>query len=79
MKQNESGGAVAELCREHRKSAAQLYGCCAKYGGMDASMMKRLKEWDAENRRLDNRYGEAHLKTDYRPPFFHEYPRRDRC
>jgi putative transposase len=41
LKQNENGVPVADLCREHGKSSVQLYKWRAKFGGMDASMMKR--------------------------------------
>ena len=45
LKQNESGESVADLCREHGMSDATFYNWRAKYGGMDASLMKRLKSW----------------------------------
>lgn len=54
LKQNENGVAVPELCREHGMSSAQFYKWRAKFGGMDASMMKRLKELEDENKRLKN-------------------------
>ncbi len=44
LKQYEAGIPVTELCREHGMSSASFYKWKAKYGGMDASMMKRLKE-----------------------------------
>lgn len=44
FKQNEAGAKVADLCREHGMSDATFYKWRAKYGGMDASLMKRLKE-----------------------------------
>ena len=43
LKQLEAGVTVAELSREHNVSTATLYQWRAKYGGMDTSMMKRLK------------------------------------
>ncbi|MFP6805906.1 MAG: transposase, partial [Pseudomonadales bacterium] len=43
---------VAELARTHGMSEATFYNWRAKYGGMDASMMKRMKELEEENRRL---------------------------
>lgn len=52
LKQNEKGVPVPELCREHGMSSAQFYKWRAKFGGMDASMMKRLKELEDENKRL---------------------------
>lgn len=66
IKQNEQGVAVNELCREHGMSSAQFYKWRAKYGGMDASMMKRLKELEEENRRLKKMYAEERLKAEIR-------------
>lgn len=51
LKQAEGGTPVAELCREHGMSSATFYKWRSKYGGMDISMMKRLKELEAENTR----------------------------
>ena len=51
LKQLEAGVTVAELSREHNVSTATLYQWRAKYGGMDASMIKRLKELEAEIRK----------------------------
>jgi len=66
LKQNESGVAVPELCREHGMSAAQFYKWRAKFVGMDASLMKRLKELEDENRRLKKMYAEERLKAEIR-------------
>lgn len=44
LKQGESGVPVADLCREHGMSSASFYKWRSKYGGMDASMMARMKE-----------------------------------
>ena len=52
LKQNEQGVSVPELCREHGMSSAQFYKWRSKFGGMDASLMKRMKELEEENRRL---------------------------
>lgn len=52
LKQKESGIPVPELCREHGMSSATFYKWRSKYGGMDASLMKRMKELEEENRRL---------------------------
>ena len=43
LKQAETGTPVPELCREHGMSSATFYKWRAKYGGMDASMMSRLR------------------------------------
>jgi putative transposase len=66
LKQNEQGVSVADLCREHGMSSAMFYKWRAKFGGMDASMMKRLKELEEENRRLKKMYAEEKLKAEIR-------------
>ena len=55
---------VADLCRNHGMSDATFYKWRAKFGGMDASMMKRLKELEEENRRLKKMYAEERLKAE---------------
>ena len=66
LKQSESGVPVPELCREHGMSSASFYKWRAKYGGMDASLMTRLKELEDENRRLKKMYAEERLKSELR-------------
>ena len=64
LKQAEKGIAVPELCREHGMSSATFYKWRAKYGGMDASLMARMKELEEENRRLKRMYAEAQMKAE---------------
>ena len=64
LKQNEAGVSVADLCREHGMCDATFYNWRAKYGGMDVSLMKRLKELEDENRRLKKMYAEEKLKCE---------------
>ena len=64
LKQAESGTPVDQLCREHGMSSASFYKWRAKYGGMDASMMSRMKALEEENRRLKKMYAEERLKAD---------------
>lgn len=64
LKQAEAGSPVPELCREHGVSSATFYKWRAKFGGMDASMMSRLKELEDENRRLKKMYAEERLKSE---------------
>ncbi len=66
LKQAESGVPVPELCREHGMSSATFYKWRAKFGGMDASLMKRMKELEEENRRLKKMYAEEKLKAEIR-------------
>ena len=64
LKQAANGVPVAELCREHGMSSASFYKWRAKYGGMDASLMTRLRELEDENRRLKKMYAEERLKAE---------------
>lgn len=66
LKQNENGVPVADLCREHGMSSALFYQWRSKYGGMDASLMKEMKELRAENARLKKMYAEERLKAELR-------------
>lgn len=66
LKQNEEGAKVADLCREHGMSEATFYKWRSKFGGMDASLMKRMKELEEENRRLKKMYAEERLKSEIR-------------
>jgi len=64
LKQAEAGTPVPELCRTHGISSATFYKWRSKFGGMDASMMSRLKELEDENRRLKKMYAEAQMSAD---------------
>ena len=66
LKQAEAGTSVPDLCREHGISSATFYKWRAKFGGMDASLMARLKELEAENRRLNKMYAEERIKAEIR-------------
>ena len=63
LKKAESGIPVPALCREHGMSSATFYKWRAKYGGMDTSMIARVKELEAENARLKKMYAEEKLKA----------------
>ena len=52
LRQTEAGASVADLCCEHSISDVSVYKWRAKFGGIDASLMKRVKEIEGENRRL---------------------------
>ncbi len=64
LKRVDAGLAVPEVCRELGISSATFYKWRAKYGGMDASMMARMKELEAENARLKKMYIEEKLKAE---------------
>jgi putative transposase len=64
IKQAEAGSPVPELCREHGISSATFYKWRSKFGGMDVSMISRVKELEEENRRLKKMYAEAQMSAD---------------
>jgi len=64
LKQAEHGVPVVELCREHGMSSATFYKWRSKYGGMDASLMARMKELEKENRLLKRMYAEEKMKAE---------------
>lgn len=64
LKQADGGTPVPELCREHGMNSALFYRWRSKFGGMDASMMARLKEFEEENGRLKKMYAEERLKAE---------------
>ena len=62
LKKAEGGIPIAELCREHGISNATFYNW--RSGGMEASLMARVKELEEENRRLKKMYAEERLKSE---------------
>ena len=64
LKRVEVGLSVPEICRELGISSATFYKWRAKFGGMDVSMISRLKELEAENVRLKKMYAEERLKAE---------------
>ena len=64
IKRVEGGLPVKDLCRELGISDAAFYKWRSKYGGMEASDLKRLRELEEENRRLKQIY--ADLSLDHR-------------
>ena len=64
VKRVEAGFGVPDICREMGISTATFYKWRAKYGGMDVSMISRMKELEEENRRLKKMYLEEKLKAE---------------
>jgi putative transposase len=58
-----AGRKVADICREHGISTATFYQWRSKYGGMEASDIKRLKELQEENEKLKRMYAEMALEN----------------
>lgn len=61
LKQLDAGAKAMELARKHGVSDATIYNWKARYGGMDVSQLRRLKELEAENARLKRMYAELSL------------------
>lgn len=61
LKQQESGLKVSDICREHGISDATFYNWKAKYGGMEASDVKKMKDLEEENARLKKMYADLSL------------------
>lgn len=61
LKEADVGMKVADVCRKHGISDATYYKWKSKYGGMEASDLKRTRELEAENARLKRMYAELAL------------------
>ncbi len=61
LRQAEAGMPIKELCRKGGFSDATFYKWRSKFGGMDVSDAKRLKELESENGKLKKLLAEAHL------------------
>jgi putative transposase len=64
LKRHESGVTVKDICREAGISDQTFYKWKAKYGGMDSSQLKRVKELEEENSRLKRMYAELSMIND---------------
>ena len=63
-KEAEAGATVADVIRKHGIADGTYYRWKAKYGGMDALLMARMKELEAENNRLKKMYADVQLQND---------------
>ena len=63
LKAAEAGEKGMDLCRKHGISEQTLYRWKAKYGGMDVSEARRLKQLEDENRRLKNAVADLTLEA----------------
>ncbi|MFX1707384.1 IS3 family transposase [Chitinophaga sp. CC14] len=72
LKQHENGLAIKDICREHSISEATFYNWKNKYGGMEASDVKRLKDLEEENSRLKRMYADLSLDNQILKDLFHK-------
>jgi putative transposase len=63
LKEADAGESVKEVCRQHGISPATYYQWKSKYGGLEASDLKRMKELERENARLKQLYAELSLEN----------------
>jgi putative transposase len=63
LKEAEAGISVQDICRQHGVAQSTFYKLREKYGGMESSDVKRLKELEEENRRLKQMYADLSLKS----------------
>ena len=61
LKEADAGMKVADLCRKHGISDATFYNWRSRYGGMDVSEARRLRQLEEENQRLKRMYAELSL------------------
>jgi putative transposase len=62
LKEADAGRPVKEVCRQHGISDATYYKWKSKYGGLEASELKRVKELEAENAKLKRLYADMALE-----------------
>lgn len=63
LKEGDAGLPIQEVCRKHGISSATYYNWKSKYGGLEASELKRIKELEAENARLKPMFADLSLEN----------------
>jgi len=63
LKEVEGGRAVKDICREQGISSATYYKWKSKYGGMEASDVRRMRELEDENRKLKQMYADLSIEN----------------
>lgn len=64
LSEAEAGVPLNDLCRTHGFSKSSFYKWKAKYGGMETSDLRRLRELEEENKRLKKMYAELSLEHE---------------
>ena len=64
LKEFDNGKTAEEITREHGLSKATLYKWRQRYGGMEATELKRIKELEEENSRLKRMYANLAMELD---------------
>lgn len=63
LKEADAGMPVKDVCRQHGISQPTYYNWKSKYGGLDASELRRVKELEAENSKLKRMYADLALEN----------------
>ena len=63
LKEADAGMMVKDICRKYGISSPTYYSWKSKYGGMEASELKRMKEMEAENAKLKRMYADMALEN----------------
>ena len=63
LKSGEAGRTAKDICREHGISSATFYAWKSKFGGMEASDIKRMRDLEHENARLKQMYADLSLEN----------------
>ena len=74
LKEADAGESVKDVCRRHNVSPATYYQWKAKYGGLEPSDLKRMKELERENARLKQMYAELSLENQALKDLVHRKP-----
>ena len=64
LQETDAGMPVKEICRKHGISSPTFYKWKARYGGLGASELKRIKELEAENAKLKRMYADKAMEAD---------------
>lgn len=64
LREQEAGRTVQEISREYGISQATFFNWKSKYGGMNSSQLKRLKELEEENQKLKRMFADVSLQRD---------------
>jgi len=62
LKEAESGVKVADICRQHGVGQSTFFKWKSKYGGLEVSELKRIKDLEEENRKLKRMYADLSLE-----------------
>jgi len=62
LKEGEAGVSIDDICRRYKVSRSTYYKLRSKYGGMDISDLKKLRQLEEENRRLKHMYADLSLE-----------------